>query len=389
MTVVPAVMAVLNRIFSRQRPVPLHEPQFGGNEWEYVKNCIDTGWVSTAGSYVSRFEKLLQDFTGAPHAIAVVNGTAALQIALQLAGVRPGDEVLTPALSFVAAANAISYCGGIPHFIDSEVATLGADPAALADYLGAISKMSGNVCTNRITGRPLRAVVPMHTFGHPVALDGFLDLCNRFRLSLVEDAAESLGSYYGSRHTGTFGLLGTLSFNGNKIITTGGGGAILTSDTKLAQHARHLTTTAKVAHRWSLSHDELGYNYRLPNINAALGCAQLEQISVFLDAKRQLALRYKNEFKGVAGVSMFSEPPGCRSNYWLNVLLLDSPSQSALDALLQTTNEAGIMTRPAWALMHQLPMYANCPQMSLAVAEDLAIRLLNLPSSAVLGCPHA
>ena len=383
--IVLEVMAVLGRVLPSQRPIALHEPQFNGNEWQYVKHCLDTGWVSSAGSHVSRFEQLLQDFTGAPYAIAVVNGTAALHVALQLAGVRPGDEVLTPALSFVATANAISYCGGIPHFMDSESATLGANPIAVAEYLADITRIAGGICVNRITGRPLRAIVPMHTFGHPVAIEGFLEICDRFGLALVEDAAESLGSYYRDRHTGTFGLLGTLSFNGNKIITTGGGGAILTSDMALARQARHLTTTARTNHRWSFSHDQLGYNYRLPNINAALGCAQMEQISDFIHAKRQLAVRYREAFDSVSGATLFSEPPGCRSNYWLNTLLLDQPSESILDALLQAANDGGIMARPAWTLMHRLPMYAACPRMSLPVAENLAKRLLSLPSSAILG----
>lgn len=379
------IMAALDQVLPGKRPIALHEPHFGGNEWQYVKNCLDTGWVSSAGDYISRFEALLQEFTGAPYAIAVVNGTAALHMALHLAGVRPGDEVLTPALSFVATANAISYCGGIPHFMDSEDSTLGANPVAVAEYLNDIARISGGVCVNRITGRPLRAIIPMHTFGHPVAIDGFLELCDRFKLALVEDAAESLGSYYEGRHTGTFGLLGTLSFNGNKIITTGGGGAILTSDKTLAQQAKHLTTTAKTSHRWSYSHDQVGYNYRLPNLNAALGCAQIEQIAGFIDSKRRLAARYREAFDAVSGATLFSEPTGCRSNYWLNALLLDQPSEAALDALLETTNAGGIMTRPAWTLMHHLPMYAACPRMQLPVAEDLALRLLNLPSSAILG----
>jgi len=385
LTIVSEVMAALGRVLPGRRPIALHEPEFGGNEWQYVKNCLDSGWVSSAGDYISRFEHLLQDFTGAPHAVAVVNGTAALHMALLLAGVRPGDEVLTPSLCFVATANAISYCGGIPHFIESDSSTLGAGPAVLGEYLNDIARISGGVCVNHNTGRPLRAMIPMHTFGHPVAIEGFLELCERFRLALVEDAAESLGSYYGERHTGTFGLLGTLSFNGNKIVTTGGGGAILTSDSALAAQARHLTTTAKTNHRWTFSHDQVGYNYRMPNINAALGCAQIEQIAGFLDAKRRLAARYHQAFASVSGATLFSEPPGCRSNYWLNVLLLDHPSETILDALLQTTNEEGVMTRPAWKLMHQLPMYASCPRMPLPVAEGLSARLLNLPSSAVLG----
>lgn len=387
-TMVSQVMDALGRCLPAQRPLALHEPEFKGNEWQYVKDCLDSGWVSSIGSYVPRFEKSLEEFTGARRAVAVVNGTAALHVALQLAGVQAGDEVLVPALTFVATANAVSYCGAIPHFVDCDAATLGVDAAALADYLGDIAARRGDLWINRHTGRPLRALVPMHTFGHPVALDPLLDLCGRYALALVEDAAESLGSYYRGRHTGTFGRIGVLSFNGNKVATTGGGGALLTDDDALADHAKHLTTTARSADRWFFRHDEIGYNYRLPNLNAALGCAQMEALPAMLAAKRQLAERYRRAFAGIAGIRFFAEPADCRSNYWLNTLVLDEPSADLLAELLTASNAAGLMTRPAWALMHHLPMYAACPRMPLGVAAGMEQRLLNIPSSAALGAVH-
>lgn len=379
------VLEALSSVLPRQRPIALHEPAFHGNEWQYVKDCLDSGWVSSVGSYVSRFENMLEDFTGARRAIAVVNGTAGLHIALQLAGVRPGDEVLVPALTFVATANAVSYCGAIPHFVDCDEATLGVAPAPLDAYLTDIAVQEGGVCINRLTGRPIRALVAMNTFGHPVAIDGLLSLCERFSLPLIEDAAESLGSYYRGRHTGTFGRIGVLSFNGNKIVTTGGGGAILTNDETLAAQARHLTTTARTAERFTFRHDQIGYNYRLPNLNAALGCGQMEALAGMLEDKRRLAERYRLAFDGMAGVRFMTEPSDCRSNYWLNTLVLDEADESLLDQLVEKTNDAGLMTRPAWTLMHHLPMYAACPRMPLTVAESLERRLLSLPSSAVLG----
>ena len=280
-------------------PAVLHEPSFYGNEWTYVKQCLDSTFVSSVGKFVDRFERNLETFTGARHAVAVVNGTAALHIALLLAGVKPEDEVLVPALTFIGTANAVTYCQAHPHFVDSEESTLGVDPVKLRDYLSNQTYQRANQCVNRVTGRVIRALVPMHTFGHPVDLEGLLSVSHDFNVVLVEDAAESLGSYYFGRHTGTFGLLGILSFNGNKTITTGGGGAILTNSTELAQRAKHLTTTAKLPHAWDYVHDEVGYNYRLPNINAALGCAQLEQLSDLILAKRQLF----KKFKGIGGDS--------------------------------------------------------------------------------------
>lgn len=263
-------------------PVFLHEPIFSGNEWQYVKECIDTSFVSSVGKFVDRFEVELARYTEAKHAIAVVNGTAALHVALKLAGVGQNDEVLIPSLTFVATANGVSYCGAIPHFVDSEESTLGIDPKSLRDYLASITEIRNQQCVNILTGRMIRAIVPMHTFGHPADMEGILSIGKDFHINIVEDATESLGSYYQGRHTGTLGLLGTLSFNGNKTITTGGGGAILTNDPEIAKKAKHITTTAKLPHRWEYVHDEIGYNYRMPNINAALGCAQLEQMPKFL-----------------------------------------------------------------------------------------------------------
>lgn len=366
-------------------PVALHEPRFAGNEWAYLKECLDSTYVSSVGKYVDRFEADLAAYTGAKHVVAVVNGTAALHVALRLAGVRQDDEVLIPALTFVATAAAATYCGATPHFADSEERTLGLDAQALREYLQGISEIRGGQCVNRNTGHVIRALVPMHTFGHPVDMEGTLAVARDFHLALVEDAAESLGSTVHGRHTGTFGLLGTLSFNGNKTITTGGGGAILTNDLELARHAKHLTTTAKAPHRWEYLHDEIGYNYRLPNINAALGCAQLEQLPEFLAAKRQIFERYKAAFSDVPQARIFVEPEGCRSNYWLQTLLLDGSVARQRDVVIAATNEVGLMTRPAWTLMHRLAPYSSCPKMALAVAESLARRLINLPSSAHLG----
>jgi aminotransferase in exopolysaccharide biosynthesis len=365
-------------------PVALHEPHFGGNEWRYLKECLDSGYVSSVGAFVDRFETQLVAYTGVKHAVAVVNGTAALHVALRLAGVQPGDEVLLPAMTFVATSNAVSYCGAIPHFVDSEERTLGIDARALRAYLGSAAQMRNGRCVNRGSGRTIRAVVPMHVFGHPVDLEALLAVAHDFGLVMVEDAAEALGSRYQGAHTGSFGLLGTLSFNGNKTVTTGGGGAILTNEAHLARAAKHLTTTAKVPHRWEYSHDEVGFNYRLPNLNAALGCAQLEQLPALLAAKRRLHQRYAAAFAAVPGVRLLAEPSGCRSNYWLQTLLLDRELAGERDAVLTLSNDAGFTMRPVWMLNHRLPAFSECPRMPLPVAESLEQRLLNVPSSAQL-----
>ncbi len=378
------ILVALRRCLAGHGHIALHEPWFEGNEGNYVQECIATGWVSTAGAFVERFEQQLTEITGVKHAVATVNGTAALHMCLKLAGVRGGDEVLTPALCFVATANAISYCGAVPHFADSEIGTLGLDPAKLSGHLDEIAEIRDGVCTNRLTGRRIAAVVPMHTFGHPADLDALDEVCQRYRMTLVEDAAEALGSYYKGKHVGGQGLLSALSFNGNKLVTTGGGGAILTNDDELARKARHLTTTARLVDRWHFSHDEVGYNYRLPNLNAALGVAQLEQLETFVYRKRALAERYRAAFESARDVRYFVEPSFARSNYWLNTLLLEPEYSGELEAILEVLNAAGLGARPAWTLMHRLPMYQDCPRMDLGVAEDLAARIVNIPSSAFL-----
>ncbi|MBI5563120.1 MAG: LegC family aminotransferase [Deltaproteobacteria bacterium] len=367
----------------------LHEPRFCGNEWAYVKECLDTGWVSSLGKFVDRFESDLAAYTGAKRAVAVVNGTAALHICLKLAGVEPDDEVIIPALTFVATANAVTYCGAVPHLADSSERTLGLDPRRLEEHLKEITTVSGGPCMNKRTGRRIKAVVPMHTFGHPVDIEALMELCGRFNLTLIEDAAESLGSFYKGAHTGTFGRLSALSFNGNKIITTGGGGAILTNDEGLGRLAKHITTTARVAHRWAIAHDMAGYNYRMPNVNAAIGCAQLERMTEFLADKRRLAERYRAAFEGMDGVRFFTEPAFARSNYWLNAILLDESFAHERDRLLELTNAEGITTRPAWTLMQRLPMFKGCPGMDTPVAESIERRLINIPSSAALGADRA
>ncbi|MCL5260307.1 MAG: LegC family aminotransferase [Gammaproteobacteria bacterium] len=379
----------INKIVSKLRSVlpascgtiSLHEPSFKGNEWKYIKECLDTGWVSSVGKYVDEFEYKLAEFTGVKRAVAVANGTAALHICLKLVGVRDNDEVLMPALTFVATANAVAYCNAVPHFVDSEERTLGIDPFKLKKYLAEISEIRAGACFNKKTGCRIKAVIPMHTFGHPVDLDPLIDVCSLYKLELIEDAAESLGSYYKERHTGNFGKLSALSFNGNKIITTGGGGAILTNDEELGKLAKHITTTAKLPHKWNFYHDMVGYNYRMPNINAALGCAQLEQLPFFIEKKRRVTENYKKVFSGIDGIQLFQEPKFARSNYWLNVLLLDEKNAPMRDALLEGTNNAGILARPAWVLMNQLPMFKDCPHMDLHISEKLEKRLINIPSS--------
>ncbi|WP_366654185.1 LegC family aminotransferase [Fodinicurvata sp. EGI_FJ10296] len=364
---------------------PLHAPEFSGNEWELVKDCLDSGWVSSVGTYVDRFEREIAALSGAEFGIAVVNGTAALHVALIVAGVQPDDEVIVPTLTFVATANAVRHAGAVPHFVDSSPETLGMDPAALAQHLSTIAERKDGRVINRDTGRPIAAVVPMHTFGHPVDMDPLLALADEWRLPVVEDATESLGSHYKGRPCGGLGAVGTLSFNGNKILTTGGGGAIVTNDPEIARRAKHLTTTAKTPHRWAFLHDEVAYNYRMPNINAALGCAQLSQLGERIARKRHLARQYIEAFDGIDGISAFREPSYARSNYWLNTLLLDTIMIDHRDPLLAALNDANLMCRPVWTLMHRLEMFADCPRAPLKVAENLESRIINVPSSAALG----
>ena len=379
-TVVGAVRSVVGPAGK----VALHEPEFRGSEWKYVKECLDSGWVSSVGKYVDRFEADLAAFTGAGHAVAIVNGTAALHLCLKLAGVDRGDEVLLPTLTFIATANAVSYCGASPHFCDVDDRTLGLDAGKLDSYLRDTAEVRGAQCFNRDTGARIRAMLPMHAFGHPSDMDALIEVAERYQLVVIEDAAESLGSVYKGRHAGTLGKLGALSFNGNKIVTTGGGGAILTNDEALARAARHLSTTARVPHKWSFLHDAIGYNYRMPNLNAALGVAQLEELNGFIDRKRALADAYSHAFESVPSVRFFCEPSFARSNYWLNAIILDDESGTDRDELLQALNDDGLMARPAWTLMHRLPMYDACPAMDLSCAERIERRLVNLPSSACL-----
>lgn len=362
-------------------PVSLHEPCFVGNEWAYVKDCIDTGWVSTAGSYVGQFEDMLKDFTNAKHVIATSSGTAALHAVFAGLEIGTNDEVIVPALTFVATANAVTYTGAAPHFADIETTSLGIDADKLRAHLDTIAERRDGQLINIKTGRRIAAVTCMHTFGHPSDLDALTTLCDDFDIDLIEDAAESLGSYYKGRHTGNQGRVATLSFNGNKTVTTGGGGAIMTNDDALAQKLLHITTTAKQAHKWEFIHDEIGYNYRLPNMNAALGCAQLEALPNFLKQKRQLAEAYASAFADIEGVKFFTEPGWGQSNYWLNLLMLDTADSTMRDHILEATNDAGYMTRAAWRPMHLLSMFTECPRMNLDITEDIYARLINIPSS--------
>ena len=362
--------------------IPLHAPVFPGRAREYVADTIASTFVSSVGAYVDRFERDIAAYTGSPRGVATVNGTAALHVALQLAGVKTGDLVITQPLTFVATCNAIAYCGAEPVFVDVDLHTLGLSPRAMSAWLEENAQLGDDgLCRTKLDNRVIRACVPMHTFGHPGDLDGLIDVCTHWQLVLIEDAAESLGSFYKGRHTGTFGALGTLSFNGNKIITTGGGGMVLASD-ELGARAKHLTTTAKLPHPYEYVHDELGYNYRLPNLNAALGCAQLEQLDAFIANKRELASRYGELLEG-STLQFVVEPEGCRSNYWLNAVICESLKHR--DALLNETNSCGVMTRPIWALMNRLLMYGNCRQGNLANAEWLEARVVNLPSSVLPG----
>lgn len=358
--------------------IPLHAPVFKGSEQTYVANTITSTFVSSVGEYVNRFEQDMAAYTGTECAVATVNGTAALHVSLRLAGVEQGDLVITQALTFVATCNAIAYCGAEPLFIDVDESTLGLSPRALEDWLEShAARDASGQCVERVTGRRISACLPMHTFGHPADLAGLVRVCETWNIPLVEDAAESLGSFYQGRHTGTFGKLAAVSFNGNKIITTGGGGMIL-CDEETGKRAKHLTTTAKKPHPYEYVHDEVGYNYRLPNINAALGVAQLEQLPEFLAEKRALAEEYRHLLKGTE-FEFVDEPEGCRSNFWLNAVLC--PDQASRDRLLEVTNASNVMTRPVWQLMCDLPMYQHCTRGELTTSRNIAQRLVNLPSS--------
>jgi len=361
--------------------IALHEPVFVGNEKKYLNECIDSTFVSSVGKFVDQFEIEIAKYTGAATAVACVNGTNALHLALKLVGVEQNCEVITQPLTFVATANAISYCEAFPVFVDVDKDTLGLSPDALQKFLNKNSVQKKGECYNKITGRRIVACVPMHTFGHPCKIDEIASICSKYNIELIEDAAESLGSFYKGKHTGTFGKIGVLSFNGNKVITTGGGGMLLFHDTELAQKAKHLTTQAKVDHPWEFVHDSIGYNYRMPNINAALGLAQLEKLNHFLLLKRKLSEKYKSFFSAI-NINYFEESVHAKSNYWLNTISFEGKIQR--DQFLEFSNKNGVMTRPAWKLMTELPMFTKCQSNELKNARDLANTIVNIPSSVII-----
>jgi perosamine synthetase len=375
-----ALLDYIKSLYPGINPVPLHAPVFRGNEKKHMQDCIDTTFVSYLGKYVTQFEEMTAQYTGAKYAIAMVNGTTALQIALKIAGVEPGDEVITQALTFVATANAISHAGAEPVFVDVDKTTLGMSPEHLNTWMreNIIYDQARGRSVNRKTKKPISAIVPMHTFGHPCQIEEIVEIANTYSIPVVEDSAESLGSYYKGQHTGTYGLAGVFSYNGNKTITTGGGGMIVTDDEKFATRARHITTTAKLPHRWEYDHDEIGYNYRLTNVNAAIGVAQMEQVEQILKNKRDTAIAYQTFFRNQGFLHVW-EPRDAISNFWLNAILLRNRKQR--DEFLEFSNENQVVTRPVWQLMNHLEMYQNCQSDDLENSEWLAARVVNLPSS--------
>ena len=375
------IVKFIRTIYQTKSFIPLHEPRFFGNEKKYVLDAIDSTFVSSVGAYVDRFESMIAEITGAKYAVATVNGTAALHAALHLAGVQNDDEVITQPVSFVATANTIHYCGAKPVFLDVDKDTLGLSFEALHTFLKDYGNIKADGFTyNRVTNRRIPACVPMHTFGHPCTIDAITDVCSQYNIAVIEDAAESLGSSYKSRHAGTFGKLGIYSLNGNKTVTCGGGGAIVTDDAALARRAKHITTTAKLPHPYEYIHDEVGYNYRMPNLNAALACAQLEQLGWFVESKRELANRYAAFFEQV-GIDFIREPREARSNYWLNGVILTTAERR--NTFLEVSNKAGVMTRPIWRLTNKLAMFSDCQTDGLRNAEWLEQRVVNIPSSVV------
>ncbi len=372
------IIDFIKQTFNTKEFIPLHEPKFIGNEKKYLNECIDSTFVSSVGKYVDRFEKEFASFVGAKYAIATVNGTAALHISLILANVKKDDEVITQPLTFIATCNAISYIGAKPVFVDVDLDTMGLSPKSLKNFLEANCEVVNNQCINKTTKKIIKACVPMHTFGHPCKIEEINEICEKWHIALVEDAAESLGSFYKDKHTGTFGKVGAFSFNGNKVITSGGGGVIVTDDEALAKRAKHITTTAKIPHPYEYVHDEIAYNYRLPNINAALLVAQMENLDRFLESKRELASTYEKFFK-TSNIDFIKEPKDSKSNYWLQAILLNDLKQR--DEFLEFTNKNGVMTRPIWRLMNELEMYKYCQKDELKNAKYLEERVVNIPSS--------
>lgn len=373
------VIDFIKSLYGNQKFTPLAVPVFAGNEKKYMEECIDTTFVSSVGKFVDRFEEMVAEYTGARKAVVCVSGTNALHMAMMLVGVERDDEVLTQALTFIATCNAISYIGAHPVFIDVDLTTMGLSPDALKEWLVKNAEIKRGQCYNKNTGRRVKACVPMHTFGHPVRIEEIVAICREYHIELVEDAAESIGSLYKGKHTGTFGKVGAISFNGNKTITTGGGGMMLFNDEELAAHAKHLTTQAKVPHRWEFRHDHIGYNYRMPNINAALGCAQMENLDKYIASKRKVAAEYIEYFKNIDGIDFFAEPEDTFSNYWLSAVVLKD-KEAQLD-FLQQTNDNGVMTRPIWELMNRLPMFEHCENDGLKNTIWFADRVVNIPSS--------
>ena len=370
----------VRKLYGTKKKIPLHEPKFIGNEKKYLNNCIDSTFVSSVGKYVDKFEKKIAKYTGAKYVVATTNGTSALHISLILAGVGQDDEVITQPLNFVASCNAISYCKAKPIFIDVDMDTMGLSPSALKYFLEKNTKIKNKKCINKKTNKTIKACIPMHSYGHPCRIDEIKKILKKYYIFLIEDAAESLGSFYNDKHTGTFGDLGVISFNGNKIITAGGGGCIITNNKILAKKAKHLTTTAKISHKWEFKHDMIGYNYRMPNLNAALLIAQLENLNFFLKKKRALSKNYEDYFEN-SNYTFFKEPNGSKSNYWLNSIILKSKQQKK--NFLKKTNSKGIMTRPIWKLMNKLTMYKDCQSTDLKNAKFLEERVVNIPSSVI------
>lgn len=362
----------------------LHAPVFDNLEKEYLNKCIDTTFVSSVGKFVDQFELELANYTGVKRAVAVVNGTCALHIALKLSGVSENDEVIIPSMTFVATANSVRHAGGVPHFVDIENRTLGIDPAFLNEHLRTVSKITLNGCINKYTGNRIKAIMPMHAFGHPCDMEALMRVAHDYNLEVIEDAAEALGSFYFGKHVGGFGKCGILSFNGNKIITTGGGGAIITNDEVFADHVKHITTTAKIPHKWKFMHDDVGYNYRMPNLNAALGCAQLNKLEGFLSSKRKLFNLYSKTLEEFKQIRLFHEPKNCKSNYWLQTLILDESLIDMKETFIEITNNNNLITRPAWDLIHSLKPYEGFPRSSLRSSQDIESRLINIPSGANL-----
>jgi len=376
------IVNFIQETFNTKNFIPLHEPKFIGNEKKYLNDCIDSTFVSSVGKYVDMFEQKFAKMVGSKYAIATVNGTSALHISLLLADVQKGDEVITQPLTFVATCNAINYINAKPIFVDVDLETMGLSPTSLVSFLEDNCYLRENQCINRKTGKTIKACVPMHTFGHSCKIDEIKVICDNWNITLVEDAAESLGSYYKDKHTGTFGKIGAFSFNGNKIITSGGGGVIITDDEALAKRAKHLTTTSKIAHPFEYVHDEIGYNYRMPNLNAALIVAQLEQLKSFLKSKRELSLKYKTFFDTYEEIDLIEEPLDSKSNYWLQAVIVKD--LKIRDEFLKFTNKNGVMTRPVWKLMNELEMFKDAQCSSLKNAKYLEERVINIPSSVIL-----